>query len=117
MSTDGFPEGFLFGIAQSAHQLEGGNVNSDWWAWEHDARSPCREPSGDACDFFHRYPEDIALVAGVGLNAFRLSVEWARIEPAEGEFSVAALEHYRRVVTACREAGLAPVVTLHHYAL
>ncbi|MDQ6918736.1 MAG: family 1 glycosylhydrolase, partial [Candidatus Dormibacteraeota bacterium] len=83
MSTNGgealsFPAGFLLGTAQSAHQVEGGNTNCDWWRWEHTEGSPCREPSGDACDFYHRYREDIRLVADLGFNAFRFSVEWAR---------------------------------------
>jgi len=112
-----FPDGFLFGTAQSAHQVEGGNVNSDWWAWEHAEGTPCVEPSGDACDFYHRYADDIALMAGLGVNAFRFSIEWARIEPEEGEFSKAALDHYRRVLINCREHGLAPIVTFHHFTL
>ncbi len=107
----------MFGTAQSAHQVEGGNVNSDWWDWERAPGTPCREPSGDACDFYHRYREDIALMAGLGFGAFRLGIEWARIEPAEGEFSRAALDHYRRVLAACREFRLQPVVTFHHYTL
>ena len=112
-----FPEGFLFGTAQSAHQVEGGNVNSDWWAWEHAGGTPCVEPSGDACDFYHRYGDDIALMADLGLNALRLGIEWARIEPEEGEFSRAAFDHYRRVLVSCREHGLAPIVTFHHFTL
>jgi len=66
-----FPEGFLFGTATSAHQVEGGNTNSDWWEWEQKPGTPCAESSGDACDFYHRYPEDIALMSELGLNAFR----------------------------------------------
>jgi beta-glucosidase len=112
-----FPEGFLFGTATSAHQVEGGNVNSDWWEWEHAEGTPCVEPSGDACDFYHRYREDIALMAGLGFNAFRFSIEWARIEPEEGEFSHAALEHYRRVLAACQFHRITPIVTFHHYTL
>ena len=112
-----FPEGFLFGTATSAHQVEGGNTNSDWWEWEHKMGTACVEPSGDACDFYHRYREDIALMAGLGLNAFRLGIEWARIEPEEGEFSNAALDHYRRVLGSCHEHRIAPIVTFHHYTL
>ena len=112
-----FPEGFLFGTATSAHQVEGGNTNSDWWEWEHKSGTPCVEPSGDACDFYHRYPEDIALMAGLGLNAFRFGIEWARIEPEEGEFSRAAYDHYRRVLACCHEHRIAPIVTFHHYTL
>ena len=112
-----FPESFLFGTATSAHQVEGGNTNSDWWEWEHKEGTPCVEPSGDACDFYHRYQEDIALMAGMGLNAFRLGIEWARIEPAEGEFSKAAYDHYRRVLASCHQHRITPVVTFHHFTL
>jgi beta-glucosidase len=112
-----FPDGFLLGTATSAHQVEGGNVNADWWEWEHRKGTPCVEPSGDACDFYHRYREDIASMAGMGFNAFRFGIEWARIEPEEGEFSNAALQHYRRVLACCREYRIAPIVTFHHFTL
>jgi beta-glucosidase len=115
--TKRFPDGFFFGAAVSAHQVEGGNTNSDWWWWEHLESTPCHEPSGDACDFYHRYRDDIALLAGLGLNAFRFSIEWARIEPAEGEFSQAALDHYRSVLEACRDHNVAAIVTFHHFTL
>jgi beta-glucosidase len=110
-----FPEGFVWGTATAAHQVEGGNWNNDWWAWEHDAEAPCQEPSGDACDHWHRYPDDIRLCAELGFNAYRFSLEWSRIEPEDGEFSRATLEHYRRMCAACREHGLAPIVTFHHF--
>ncbi|HZJ49363.1 MAG TPA: family 1 glycosylhydrolase [Actinomycetota bacterium] len=110
-----WPESFIWGTATSAHQVEGGNTNSDWWAWEHAPGTPCREPSGDACDHYHRYPEDIALLAELGFNAYRFSIEWARVEPEEGEFSKAQLEHYRRMLSCCREHGITPVVTFHHF--
>jgi beta-glucosidase len=109
-----FPEGFLFGASTSAHQVEGGNVNNDWWAWEHAAGSPAAEPSGDAIDQYHRYAEDHALLAELGHDAHRLSLEWSRIEPEPGEFSRAALEHYRRVLGSLAEHGLEAFVTLHH---
>ena len=112
-----FPANFLFGTATSAHQVEGGNTNSDWWEWEHRKGTPCAEPSGDACDFYHRYREDIVLMAGLGFNAFRFGIEWARIEPAPGEFSSAALRHYRRVLATCRELRVIPIVTFHHFTL
>ena len=112
-----FPEGFLFGAAVGAHQVEGGNTNSDWWWWEHRVGSPCVEPSGDACDFYHRYRDDIAMLAGLGLNSFRFGIEWARIEPAGGEFSTAQLDHYRRMLDACLEHGVTPILTFHHFTL
>jgi beta-glucosidase len=110
-----FPSGFVWGAATSAHQIEGGNVNSDWWALEHTPGFPVVEPSGDACDSFHRYGEDLDLLAEAGLQSYRFSLEWARIEPAPGEFSLAALDHYRAMVDACLARGLEPVVTLHHF--
>ncbi len=110
-----FPEPFLWGTATAAHQIEGGNVNNDWWAMEHDPSSGCRDVSGDACDSFNRYEEDIALIADLGLGAYRFSLEWSRIEPEEGEFSTVALDHYRRMAATCHEHGIQPVVTYHHF--
>lgn len=110
-----FPDGFLWGTATAAHQVEGGNWNNDWWAWEHNPASGCTEPSGDACDQFNRYPEDIALLSELGFGAYRFSIEWSRIEPEEGEFSRASIEHYRRMCAECLEHGVMPVVTFHHF--
>ncbi|MFD5315336.1 glycoside hydrolase family 1 protein [Streptomyces sp. NPDC127098] len=112
-----FPPGFLWGAATSAHQVEGGNVNSDWWRFEHEPASGVHVSSGDGIDHLHRYREDFELLASLGHTAHRLSVEWARIEPAPGEFSAAALAHYRRVLAALRERGLRSFVTLHHFTL
>ena len=112
-----FPDGFVWGAATSSHQIEGGNVNNDWWVWEHNPASGCAEPSGDACDSYHLWEQDIELVAGLGLGAYRFSLEWSRIEPAPGEFSAAAIAHYRQMCEACLDRGLEPVVTFHHYTL
>jgi len=110
-----FPDGFVWGTATAAHQVEGGNWNNDWWMWEHDPSSPCIDVSGDACDHFWRYPEDIALLADLGFTSYRFSLEWSRIEPEPGEFSVNALDHYRRMLASCHEHGLMPVLTYHHF--
>ena len=110
-----FPDGFLWGTATAAHQIEGGNWNNDWWAFEHQPGSGVLEPSGDACDSFHRWPEDADLVAELGFSTYRFSVEWSRIEPEEGEFSQAAIDHYRRMCDGLRERGIDPVVTFHHF--
>jgi beta-glucosidase len=110
-----FPDGFLWGASTAAHQVEGGNVYNDSWLLEHVPGSHYADRSGDACDHYHRYREDIALLAGLGLDAYRLSLEWSRIEPEDGEFSRAALDHYRRVLATCHEHGLTPVLTFHHF--
>jgi beta-glucosidase len=115
MSKFVFPDGFLWGASTAAHQVEGNNTNSDLWVLEHLPHTIFKEPSGDACDHYHRYGEDIALLARLGFNAYRFSVEWARIEPEDGEFSRAGLEHYRRMLAACHEHGITPVVTYHHF--
>lgn len=111
-----FPSDFLWGAATAGHQIEGNNVLNDIWAMEHVEGSPFHEPSGDACDSYHRYDEDIALLAEAGLNSYRFSIEWSRIEPERGVFSRAELEHYRNMVLACRSRAVVPVVTLNHFA-
>jgi beta-glucosidase len=116
-SVPDFPPEFLWGSATAAHQVEGGNTNSDWWAWEHAAGTLAAEPSGDAIDHYHRYDDDFALLASLGQNAHRISVEWSRIEPAPGEFSAAALAHYRRVLDSLARHGLTSFVTLYHKTL
>lgn len=111
-----FPPGFHWGASTAAHQIEGNNINSDWWVREHAPGTDLAEPSGDAADSFHRYPEDIGLLARLGFNAYRFSIEWARIEPEQGFISRAMLGHYRRMIDASLEAGLTPMVTLHHFS-
>lgn len=110
-----FPSTFFWGTATAAHQVEGGNVYNDNWALEHAPGSPYVESSGDACDHYHLYREDIAMLADLGFNLYRFSLEWSRIEPEEGEFSLAQLDHYRRMLAACHEHGLTPMVTFHHF--
>lgn len=110
-----FPAGFLWGTATAAHQVEGNNTHSDFWVMEHIPDTVFAEPSGDAIDHFYRYPEDMALLAELGFNSYRFSVEWARVEPEDGRFSTAALDHYRRMCEACHAHGLKPVVTYHHF--
>ena len=106
---------FLWGAATSAHQVEGGNDANDWHDWETATATTCVEPSGRACDHVNRYREDIALLAGLGLNCYRFSVEWSRVETGPGRFSERWLAHYRDVVATCRRHGLAPLVTFHHF--
>lgn len=106
-------EPFLYGAATSAHQVEGDNVNNDWWAWEKEKRE--RHRSGKAADHYHCFKEDFALAKNLGHNAHRLSLEWSRIEPAPGEWGEREIQHYREVLTELRRQGLTSFVTLHHF--
>jgi beta-glucosidase len=110
-----FPDGFEWGTATAAHQIEGGNWNNDWWVWEHAADTVCVEPSGDACDSWNRWDRDVAVVVELGFDTYRFSIEWSRIEPEPGEYSVAALDHYLRQADALAEVGVGSVVTFHHF--
>ena len=115
VSTPGFPKGFLWGAATAAYQVEGNNVGSDVWAMEHARPTVYMEPSGDAANSFALWPVDLDLVKSLGLNSYRFSLEWGRIEPAKGEFSVAMLDHYKAMIAGCRARGLVPVVTFNHF--
>ncbi len=110
-----FEKDFLMGAATAAHQVEGNNIHSDYWAQEHMVHTDFLEPSGEAVDHYHRYDEDIRLMADAGLNAYRFSIEWARIEPQEGCFDEAQIAHYRDVIHACKSKGIEPIVTLLHF--
>lgn len=114
-----FTKGFLLGATTAAHQVEGNNIHSDCWAQEqmkHSSDLGYLEPSLDAIDHYHRYEEDIRLLAQAGLNAYRFSIEWARIEPDEGRFDEAEVEHYRKMIRCCRENGVEPMVCMHHFS-
>ena len=109
------PQDFLVGAATAAHQVEGNNIHSDYWAMEHMKYGNFNEPSLDAVDHYNRYEEDIKMVAEAGLNAYRFSIEWARIEPKQGVYDENEIEHYRKVLTCCRENGVEPIVTMMHF--
>jgi beta-glucosidase len=113
--TRTFPSSFLWGVAHAGHQVEGDNVDSDTWFAEHVTPTVFQEPSGKACNSWELWREDIDLAVGMGLNAYRFSVEWARVEPLEGKFSEEALDHYEAIIDRCLEVGLAPVVTFNHF--
>jgi beta-glucosidase len=106
---------FLWGTATSSHQVEGDNEHNDWWAWEHQDRIEGGVRSGKATDHWNRYREDLKLAAEIGLNTYRFSVEWSRIEPREGEWNEAALDWYVELVNECERLGLIPMLTLHHF--
>lgn len=109
------PKGFLIGASTAAHQVEGNNIHSDYWAMEHMEYSSFNEPSLDAVDHYNRYEEDIRFLAEAGLNAYRFSIEWARVEPQPGVFDEEVIEHYRRVLECCHENSVEPIVTMHHF--
>jgi beta-glucosidase len=110
-----FPQGFLWGAAVAGHQVEGDNTHSDAWLLENVKPSIFVEPSGAGVDHYRLFAEDIAMLASFGLNTFRFSIEWARVEPEEGMFSVAAIEHYRDVLKACHKHKIKAVVSFNHF--
>lgn len=109
-----FSNDFYWGAATASYQVEGGIDNTDWAQAAHNGRVPL---CGQACDHYHRYEEDFDIAQSLGHNAHRFSIEWARIEPQEGEFDTAAIEHYRQVIQALKVRGLRPFVTLWHFTL
>lgn len=115
LRSGAFPTGFLWGTATAGHQVEGNNINSDCWVMESVKPTLFAEPSRDADNSFALWRTDMDLVKGLGLNSYRFSLEWARIEPEEGQFSVAMLDHYKAMIQGCRARGLTPVVTLNHF--
>jgi beta-glucosidase len=117
LTSSTFPAGFLWGAAIGAHQSEGNNVASDWWARENAVDSTLPERDGDAIDSYHRWPEDLELAAAAGLTDYRFGIEWSRIEPADGYISLAEVARYRRIVEGAVARGLRPMVALHHFTL
>jgi beta-glucosidase len=116
------PPGFLLGAATASHQVEGGNHN-DWSEWEKGSfpegtpHIKYGEVSGAACDSWSRFPEVVALLRELGANAYRLSVEWSRLEPEEGAWDEAAADRYLEWMRMLRAGGVQPLVTLHHFTL
>ncbi len=110
-----FPENFLWGVGTSSHQVEGGNENNDWYAWEQKGKT--KEFSGIACDSWNRFQEDNALVKSLNCNAYRISLEWSKIEPEENKFSQEAIKHYRDLLVDMKIKGIKRVVTLNHWTV
>ncbi|UNZ18159.1 family 1 glycosylhydrolase [Streptomyces sp. 891-h] len=113
-APNGFPGGFSWGTASSATQCQGATSADNWWAWEQAGKAP---RSGDGNGFDNLYASDFALLAGWGFSDHRLSLDWARIEPQPGRHDQEAVEHYRHILQAGRDAGLAMWVCLLHTAL
>lgn len=111
-----FPKDFLLGTATAAHQVEGNNIHSDSWALEQLPDSIYLEPSLDAVDHYNHYEEDIKLMADAGMNAYRFTIEWARIQPEQGMWVQEEIEHYRKVLQCCHDNNIVPMVCLHHFS-
>lgn len=118
-ATYHFPEGFIWGTATASHQVEGGNDNNDWAAWEKESgRIHKGDTAGLACDWWNgRWREDLDRAAEAGQNAHRLSIEWSRIQPAPDRWDENALDRYRAILQGMQERGLHPMVTLQHFTL
>lgn len=112
-----FPSGFLWGTATAAHQVEGNNVNNDWWDWEHQSdRILHGHLSGLACDWWGgRWKDDFDRARATHQNTHRLSIEWSRIEPEPAVWDESALDQYRTIIEGLIERGMVPMVTLHHF--
>jgi beta-glucosidase len=106
---------FLWGAATSSHQIEGDNFHNDWWKWEQDGHCEGGARSGKATDHWRLFREDLRLAKELGLNSYRFSVEWSRLEPSEGQWDPEALEWYRELIAECEKNGLMPMLTLHHF--
>lgn len=110
-----FPAGFLWGAATASHQVEGNNTASDSWFLENIQPTAFAEPSGDAANSLELWHDDLDFVKSIGLNTYRFSLEWARIEPEPGRYSAAMLDHYKAVIEGCHERGLKAFVTFNHF--
>jgi len=111
-----FPEGFLWGTATSAHQVEGRQTNNDWWATEQIGGYVFKDQkAGDACDWWRDYEGDFNRMQDLKTNAHRLSIEWSRVQPQPGYWSEPALQRYREMILQLRKRGIEPMVTLHHF--
>ena len=136
-----FPKNFLWGVATSAHQIEGGQHNQ-WSVWElenakalaaqssyqfddlsnwpevkRSAQTPSNYVSGRATEHYARFAEDISLVRKLNLNAFRFSIEWSRVQPEQGAWDAGAVKHYKEVLAELKKQGIEPMVTLFHFTL
>ena len=117
-ATYHFPRGFLWGTATASHQVEGNNINNNWWQWESEPdHIVSGEKSGLACDWWGgRWREDFDRAAEAGQNAHRFSIEWSRIQPTPDSWDETALDRYREMARNLVERGMTPLVTLHHFS-
>jgi beta-glucosidase len=124
VTTTSFPPGFVWGVATASYQIEGaarvgGRGESIWDRFSHTPGNIANGDTGDvACDHYHRYPEDVAIIAGLGLDAYRFSVAWPRVVPdGTGEVNHEGLDFYDRLVDELLGAGITPYATLYHWDL
>jgi len=116
-----FPNSFAWGTATAAHQVEGNSTNNNWYDWERqiDENNQPRihngEKSSIAADHWNRYPEDIKLMNELGVNHYRFSIEWSKIEPENGNYNPETIQHYRDLCDSLLKNNITPVVTLHHF--
>jgi beta-glucosidase len=115
MKTFSLKDGFLLGSASAATQVEGGDLDHSWMDWAHKGRITDGTSPARANDHVNRWQEDAALMRDLGMQVCRLGVEWARIEPQEGVFDEAAIEHYIREIELLQSYGMKVLVTLHHF--
>jgi beta-glucosidase len=113
-----FPAGFKWCVASAGHQYEGNNIHSNWWHWEQaNHAGDAQHCSGRSADHWNRVAEDVSLIESLGVQQFRMSIEWSRIEPQEGVIDQAALNHYRDEVRLLKSRGIEPLITLQHFTL
>jgi len=113
-----FPAGFVWGSSTAGHQIEGDNIYSQLWETEKaydDGFCGTHVKSGKTCNHYELYPADIELLTRLGHQAFRMSIEWSRIEPAEGRFDTEAVKHYIDELALLKKHGIKVFVTLHHF--
>lgn len=113
MSKLNFPSEFLWGTSSAAHQVEGNNNKNDWWIWEKNNED--QEESGTACNEFRDYKKHIDLMKKMGLSAYRLSIEWSRIYPKQGQVNLNAVKHYKKVLIYLNKKNIKVFLTLHHF--
>ena len=117
-----FPKSFIWGVAASAYQTEGGDSSSDWYVWERTLKKDGSphiangQVCGNSADHWKRFTEDIELAGQMGMNSFRISLSWSRIQPlGPDSFDETALRHYDTVIAEMKAHNIEPVICLHHF--
>jgi beta-glucosidase len=114
--SQSFPKDFKWCVATAAHQIEGNNTHSDWWAWEQlDGKIAHNEKSGKASNHWDMLEEDTKLISDLGVDTYRFSVSWSKIEPEKGKFNKEAINHYKKEIALLKQNKIEPFVTLHHF--